>query len=226
MGVPLARAPIVAMSEDHTRVREGWAAAILECHAQNPDAAAIGGTVDNGDATSYIDWAVFLCGHDRELPPLGRARRVGVIGGTNVSYKRRFLEGMRPLRGVGFNDAVYQRELARAGAILLVDDRFGCVHEQKMTFRQATRLLFNSGRMGAGGRRQRLNPTELARIVITPLAPFILTARLGLWTLPRGSYGRRFLVEAPAIFWLYAVRALGEIIGYAAGPGRSAQLLH
>src|SRR5512141_45951 len=43
IGYPLASAPIVAVSEDHTRVPIGWAAAILECHTEHPEAAAAGG---------------------------------------------------------------------------------------------------------------------------------------------------------------------------------------
>lgn len=225
IGYPLATAPIVAVSEDHTRVAPGWAAAILECHAQNSDAAAIGGKVDIGATRSYIEWAAFMCGHDRELEPLGRARRVGVIGGTNVSYKRQFLDRLRPLAGVGVNDAVFQRELARGGATLLVDDRISCEHEQHMTFGQATFRLYQSGRMGAGSRRQRMRPAELARLVVTPLSPLFLTGRLGLWTM-RGRYLARYLYELPAILWLYGARAVGEIVGYAVGPGRSALLLH
>ena len=226
IGYPLARAPVVAVSEDHTRVTPGWAAALLECHAQNPAAAAIGGIVDIGATRSYTEWAAFLCGHDRELAPLGRARRVGLIGGTNVSYKRHVLDRLRPLTGVGVNDAVFQRELARGGATLLVDDRFSCEHEQHLTFREATLRLYHSGRMGAGGRRQRLRPMELARVAITPLSPLLLAARLGVWVLQRGRLRARYLYELPAILWLYGARAAGEIIGYAAGPGRSALLLH
>lgn len=226
IGYPLAQAPVVAVSEDHTRVAVGWAAAVLECHAQNPDAAAIGGTVDNGSTRSYVEWAAFLCGHDRELGPFGRARKVGVIGLTNVSYKRRFLKWARPLPGIGINDAVFQRDLARGGAMLLVDDRISCVHEQHMTFSQATRLLYLSGRMGAGSRRHRMTGREAARALITPAAPLLLTARLGVWLFRSRRYRLRYLIELPMIVWLHSLRALGELVGYARGAGDSALQLH
>ena len=226
LGYPEARGAIVAVSEDHTRVPVGWAASILECHAEHPEASAIGGAVDNGVSRSYMEWADFFCGHDREVPPVGRARSVGVIGLTNVSYKRDVLKKIKPLAGVGVNDAVFQRELARAGHTLLVDDRIRCEHEQRLSGWAATRLLYHSGRMGAGGRRQRMNPGEIARIVATPLSPLLLTVRLGLWLVRRGRYRTRFLVEMPAIAWLYGARATGELVGYARGPGASALLLH
>ncbi|MGH7634588.1 MAG: hypothetical protein ACRENC_12710, partial [Gemmatimonadaceae bacterium] len=144
LGYPEARGAIVAVSEDHVRVPVGWAAAILECHAEHPEAAAIGGAVDNGVSRSYVEWADFFCGHDREIPPLGRAQRVGLIGLSNVSYKRGVLEQLKPLAGIGVNDAVFQRELARAGATLLVDDRIGCEHEQDINFQNATRVLYHA----------------------------------------------------------------------------------
>ena len=226
LGYPEARGAIVAVSEDHTRVPIGWASAILACHAEHPEAAAIGGSVDNGVSRSYVEWADYFCGHDREVPPVGHARPVGVIGLTNVSYKRDILKELKPLAGVGVNDAVFQRELARAGHTLLVDDRISCEHEQRLGAWAATRLLYHSGRMGAGGRRQRMNPAEIARIVATPVSPLLLTVRLGLWLLQRRRYRARFLVELPVIFWLYGARAVGELTGYVAGPGRSALLLH
>src|SRR5436853_3149243 len=39
LGYPEARGEVVAESEDHTRVPVGWAAAILECHGEHPEAA-------------------------------------------------------------------------------------------------------------------------------------------------------------------------------------------
>jgi hypothetical protein len=173
-----------------------------------------------------MEWADFFCGHDREVPPVGTAHRVGLCGLTNVSYKRDVIHKIRPLAGVGVNDAVFQRELARTGHTLLVDDRITCEHEQALSGRAATRLLFHAGRMGAGGRRQRLNAGEIARIVATPISPLLLTLRLGLWLAQRRRYRARYLLELPAIFWLYGARAAGEMVGYIAGPGRSALLLH
>ncbi len=226
LGYPLARAPIVAVSEDHTRVPIGWAAAILECHREHPEAAAIGGNTLNGDTTSYPEWAAFVCGHDRELAPLGTARRVNVIGVTNVSYKREALALLKPLPAIGVNDAVFQRELARVGKTLLVDDRISVVHEQHMSFRQATYLFFQAGRMGAGARRQHMTLREAGRLAITPVASLILTGRLGLWMAQRGRDRLRYIAELPIILWLYAARSAGELVGYVRGAGGSALLLH
>lgn len=226
LGYPLAKAPVVAVSEDHTRVPVGWAKAILECHREHPEAAAIGGNTFNGDTNSYPEWAAFVCGHDRELPPLGHARRVNVIGVTNVSYKRAALARLQPLRGIGVNDAIFQRELARAGEVLLVDDCISVIHEQHMNFRQASYLFFQAGRMGSGGRRQHMSVREAGRILITPVAPLILTVRLGVWLAQRRHDRLRYLAELPMVLWLYGARAAGELVGYARGPGQSALLLH
>jgi hypothetical protein len=145
---------------------------------------------------------------------------------TNVSYKRATLAQLRPLPGIGVNDAVFQRDLARGGAKLLVDDRISCVHEQHMNFAQATFLFFQSGRMGAGSRRQRMTARELGRALITPAAPIILTARLGLWLARRRHDRLRFVIELPMIAWLFGARAAGELVGYLRGAGASALLLH
>jgi hypothetical protein len=157
---------------------------------------------------------------------VGRAQRVGLIGLTNVSYKHDVLTSLKPLNGIGVNDAVFQRQLARDGAVLLVDNRITCEHEQALSFKAATRLLYMAGRMGAGGRRQRLDPREILRILATPVSPVFLTARLGVWLAMRRRYRARYVLELPAILWFYGCRAVGELVGYAAGPGESALLLH
>jgi len=78
---------------------------------------------------------------------------------------------------------------------------------------------------GTGAYALRLMEAVSGPFAVTPLSPLLMTARLGLWTI-RGRYGARFLLELPAVMWLYGARAVGEMVGYAAGPGRSPLLLH
>lgn len=60
LGYRLSRAPIMAITEDHCRVPPDWAKKMLDAHAAHPEAAAIGGSVENGATGSGLDWAAFL----------------------------------------------------------------------------------------------------------------------------------------------------------------------
>ena len=80
------------------------------------------------------------------MGPLGVGTPAVVLGLMNVSYKRWALEGMEPARGVGINEVMHQRALARSGAELLQDDRIRSTHVQAMTMGGASRLSFHAGR--------------------------------------------------------------------------------
>lgn len=221
-----ARGEIVAQSEDHVRVPPDWAEAILRAHAEHPEAAAIGGSAENGSTSNIAEWAAFFAGHGRFVGPLGVGTPAVVLGLMNVSYKRWAIEGIQGVEGIGVNEVMHQRKLARSGATLLVDDRIRSEHVQAMTMGGASRLSFHAGRTMAATRRSRMTAAEWARLVLTPIAPPILTARLGLMIFRRGTYRRQFVAATPAVVWLFACRATGELVGYAAGAGDSPSHLH
>ena len=225
-GYRAARGQIVAQSEDHVRVPADWAEAILRAHAEHPEAAAIGGTAENGSTNSRTEWAAFFAGHGRFAGPLGVGTPAVVLGLMNVSYKRWAIEGIQGVDGLGVNEVVHQRRLAHDGATLLVDDRIRSVHVQSMTLRTATTLLFHAGRAMAATRRSRMGAGEWARLAVTPLSPPALAARLGLTMFRRGTYRREFVAAAPGVVWLFTCRAVGELVGYSAGAGDSPNHLH
>jgi hypothetical protein len=225
-GYRTARGEIIAQSEDHVRVPPDWARAILRAHAEHPDAAAIGGTAENGSTRSAAEWAAFFVGHGRFAGPLGIGVPAVVLGLMNVSYKRWAITGIEPVDGLGVNEVAHQRALSRAGAQLLVDDRIRSTHIQAMTMGAASRLSFHAGRAMAATRRSHMTAAEWARVLVTPVSPPALTARLGLLLFRRRSYRRQFAAVAPAVLWLFACRATGELVGYGAGPGGSPKHLH
>ncbi len=55
-----ARGEVVALTEDHAIPRPGWVPAIIRAHADHPEAAAIGGAIENGSTESSLDWASYF----------------------------------------------------------------------------------------------------------------------------------------------------------------------
>jgi hypothetical protein len=225
-GYRAARGEIIAQSEDHVRVPLDWAQAILRAHAEFPTAAAIGGSAENGSTSNVAEWAAFFAGHGRFVGPLGVGTPAVVLGLMNVSYKRWAIEGVQGVDGVGINEVMHQRALARSGAELLQDDRIRTVHVQAMTMPIASRLSFHAGRAMSATRRSRMTPAEWARLLLTPIAAPTLAARLGLMLFRRGTYRREFVAVSPVVVWLFACRGAGELVGYAAGAGDSPNHLH
>lgn len=113
----LATGTIVATTEDHCRVPLAWAEQMLDARQRHPEAAAVGGAVENGATGSLLDWASFFVVQILNMPPL-RTRAVSRLAGhVNVSYKRRAREGIHDHGGLGTMDGLHQRALGARGEV-------------------------------------------------------------------------------------------------------------
>jgi hypothetical protein len=125
-GYRRATAAVIAVTEDHCHVPEDWAERILASHIANPDAAAIGGSVENGATGSLVDWASFFSLQTRYMPPIRSGPTNQINGHVNVSYKREALVDIDPFGGLGALDQALQRRIREVGAILVADDGIRC----------------------------------------------------------------------------------------------------
>lgn len=80
-GYAICRGDIVAVTEDHCFPPPDWCERMIAAHRAHPDAAAIGGAVENGATHTIIDWASFLWSRppqwarfDRVTPSASRVR--------------------------------------------------------------------------------------------------------------------------------------------------------
>jgi hypothetical protein len=220
-GYRAARGAVVAFGEDHIDLAPDWAEAVLRAHAEHPEAAVIGGAMENGSRNELFSKAHFLVGWGRWVAPLPRDQPVRLATWGNLSFKRNALQGIRSIGGIGVNETIHQHVLARSGAVIMLDDRIRAIHVQRFGLADATRVQFHTGRTLAAYRRVRMTSAEWLRAVVTPFSPPLLLARLAWATLHRPRYLRDFVGAAPAVFWLFASRAAGELVGYATGPGDS-----
>ena len=218
---PVARAAIVAHTEDHCVLDPEWAKVALELHRQYADAAVIGAVIENGSQEQLNDWANFFVGHVWDMPGVGEAHRVESAGLTCVTYKRRAIEGMTSVGGMGINEAFHQRALTKAGETILMDDRLRCVHVQSGGVRRAVARTWHAARAGAAMRRARLSPRMLLRIALTPVLPIVYTAAIARSVAQRRYHPWRALASAPYIVGFLGVRAVAEVVGYVAGIGDS-----
>ncbi len=223
-GYELSSAPIVAITEDHCNAPIDWCERIIAAHAEHPEAAAIGGSVENG-ATSYlIDWASFFIVQVAVMAPIRSGAASRLAGAVNVSYKREALDGMSDFGGQGAMDVLHQKMLAERGDLLVADDRIRISHVQSLGFGPTTTIHYHAGRTISGFRRRTMHPTDWVRLIG---APFVPLARFGRIIVigARKGYGPRMLRGGPAILWLLYAQGLGQFIGYVRGAGESANPL-
>lgn len=221
-GLHAAGGAVIATTEDHCVVRPGWCSAILAAHREHPQAAAIGGAIENGSHESLLDWASFFITQGAHMAPLGQQAVPATTNEACLSLKRHVVEELTDSGGMGFMAILELRRLAEAGAELRVDDRFAVDHFQTIGFAETTAIHFHNGRAIAGFRRTRGMDAEdwlrMAAALVLPLARTARALRLG-WAKRR--HRGRLLASVPLMLWLDMCQGVGHLLGYAVGPGDS-----
>lgn len=216
-----ATGAILAITEDHCALPPDWGPNVLEVHAEQPDAAIIGGAVENGARDTDLDWALFYVSHFRDMPSVGRAVRVPFAGITIATYKGWVTAELARLEALGMNEAGHQRRLAAQGHVLLMDDRIRVTHVQSASWRRALSITWHATRSSGATRRRHPGVGGILRFLASPVLPFVF---LGLMV--REGRRRRyepdwFRSSLPASFALLCVRTAGDAVGFAFGPGDS-----
>jgi hypothetical protein len=93
-----AKGEIVALTEDHCRLPPDWCVRILQAHEEDPEAAVIGGGVENGATHNLIDWASFFYANGMAILPLAPGPSNQLLQ-LNLSYKQRVVPKTVPEQG-------------------------------------------------------------------------------------------------------------------------------
>ena len=222
LAVQAARGEIVAITEDHCRPEPGWCAAAIAAHRAHPEAAAIGGSVENGATGRLIDWASFFIAHGPFLPPVGSREATSIALQANVTYKRSALAGLPPPPEGEMMELHVNSALRARGAVLRVDDSLRVVHDQSLGVRGTAAGHFHNGRSIAGLRIAYVSPWErFWRGAGSPALPLVLTVRSSRAVLALRRHRRTLARALPAMLLLASCHAAGELVGSLAGPGDS-----
>lgn len=221
IGLRAARGDVVATTEDHALPRPGWCRAIVNAHAAHPEAAAIGGAIENG-TDGLIEWASYFTTQGPHMAPLGDRVVAMTTNEANVSYKRNAIDGFDDNGGLGFMAILHNRRLAERGEILRVDDRMVVDHFETDGFGPTTVIHFHNGRSISGFRRTRgMSGEDWLRMATALLLPAWRTARVMRVGLAKRRLRGKLLASAPFALWLEYVQGTGSLIGYLLGPGNS-----
>ncbi|HET8777338.1 MAG TPA: hypothetical protein VFN76_06720 [Candidatus Limnocylindria bacterium] len=215
-----ARGDVVALTEDHCTARPGWVDAILRAHAEYPDAAAIGGAIENEETgTSALRWASHLMTQGAHMAPLANGPSRHIANEANISYKRWALADIEP-HPLGFMTIRHTRSLADRGEQLVNDDRIVIDHHESLGATATAVIHFDDGRTVAGFRRRQMGTGDWVRLAGAPILPLYRSARVVRNAAAKG-YGGTALKALPWLLVLEYAHGVGELIGYVAGAGRS-----
>lgn len=216
------RAPLVAFLEEHTRVREGWAAAVLDAFG-DPGVSGVGwGVVGANPGVGRSD-VVGLLSYGLFEPPLaGIGTRL--LPGHNASFRTEALRAYGPeLARLLACDLVLHERMLREGR------RFALAREAVMEHLNET--SYASIALGVelfyriyGPLRAAEGRWGLARralyVAATPLIPaYALALALRRTRRSRPDQARLLLRNAPFVYAVQLRAAWGQALGLLFGPG-------
>jgi GT2 family glycosyltransferase len=217
-GIFAARAPHVALIEDHCVVGDGWARRLVDAHRKGH--SVVGGPVRNGATERVRDWAAFLCEYSAFMRPAAEGV-VEDLPGMNVSYDRRALRAIDDLLREGRWESWLHPRLRDRGFTFYCDPGAVLDHVKDFDVREFASQRYHYSRSYAGMRNPELGWRRLVYLAGSPvLIP------LSYYRIARNVWGRRravreFIKATPLILFYMGVWSFGEAIGYAFGGGRS-----
>ncbi len=218
-GVDESRGAIVTVTEDHCVVAADWCARILAAHQSHPDAAAIGGAVENGATTTWIDWASFFLVNGASMPPIANGSRRAIALQANVSYKRAALPPRA--EALGQMEWILNQDLRRGGGTLVNDDTIRVSHVQSLGVAATCRIHYDDGRTIAAFRLARMGSAEWwLRLAACPAMPPLLVGRALVHVLGKGRTGA-VAASVPWMLVLASCKAWGNVLGFLFGAGTS-----
>jgi hypothetical protein len=217
-GIAAARAPFIAVIEDHCLVRPGWSTRIVEWHRAGKP--AVGGPVHNVVDERLRDWAAFFCEYSAFLEPMP-VGPIHDLTGMNVSYDRRAIDAMRDLLDDGRWEGWLHARLRERGLELWCDPELVIDHDKDFGFLEFAGQRYHYSRAHAGMRNAALGRKRALYFLGSPLLPPLLYSRIARNVSRAPGLRRTFVRSTPLIVAYLAVWAFGEAVGYAFGGGDS-----
>jgi glycosyltransferase involved in cell wall biosynthesis len=219
MAIAAARGRALAVIEDHVIVPPGWAKALLgELGGQQ---IVVGGAIENAATERLVDWAAFLCEYSHCITPLPDGPS-DWLPGNNVVYPRELLDRYRNVLGGGRWENHLHDAMRRDGVALMFRPRITVGHKKHYTVGEYVSQRYLYARSYAGAR---VANAPLAKRLAYGAAAAALPPLLFYRTVTRIVAKRRHRAELVRSLPLLAVFvvswALGEMVGYVAGPGDS-----
>jgi hypothetical protein len=221
----IASATIVAMVEDHAFPEPTWAEALLEAHKRG-NWVAVGSTVVNANQSSPLSWSNQFMAYGEWTEPVKRGVAANVSR-HNVSFKRSAIDavGDELERYLGRWGGLLEH-LREQGGTFYVEPEARVRHVNPSLLASTMQLRFLGGRLSAAARVRREKWSLTRRVIYIGGSPLIPLVRLyktreKVMALPL----RRKLDVVPTFLGVLILDAVGQLLGFAAGPGDSEKRL-
>ncbi len=219
-GVRAARAPVVALVEDHAFTQPGWADAIIRAH--KAEAEVIGSVILNANPDRMLSWVNILVAYGT-WTDAHHAGPIDCLPGHNITYKRDVL--------VDYGDELADRlgrdgglldDLSGQGARFVLEPEAAIAHVNPSILSATTDLRFSAGRLYGAMRAESEQWSFAKKLLYVAGGPLIPLVRFKRFHDEFFATGRRKDIAPrvyPALAFGLALDGLGQMAGYVSGPG-------
>ena len=219
--IGMARAPVVALGEDHAFPEPEWAEALLKAHQQ--PWAAVGPAFANANP-GVVSWVAIVMDYGRWVEPV-TSGVVDDIPGHNSSWKRSLLLEYGPrLEAMLAAPTFLNWDLQARGHQLYLEASAKIRHMQVSRLRHCMVEQFNVARLFPAQRAR--DWPWYRRLFYVCGMPVLAFRNLRQWAghLRRiDPTGRTLLKTSPLLLLMTLVWSSGEILGYTFGIGNAQQ---
>jgi hypothetical protein len=218
-GVRAARAPLVALAEDHCFPEPAWAGALVERHARG-DVAAVGPVLRNANPGTLVSWCDFAIGYGRWIDPTITGDQP-FLPGHNSSYRKAVLMELdAELEDYLGAETVLHLELRNRGHRLVIEPRAMAAHTNFGRIGSWLPAQYYHGRLfGAERARHWGRARRVLYAAASPLIPVVrfirATGHLRRSERPRPALARL----GPLLALGLAADGTGQMLGYLLGAG-------
>jgi hypothetical protein len=213
-----ARAPLVALAEDHCFPESDWAAALIAAH-EGPW-AVVGPAIRNANPATLVSWCDFVVGYGPWMEPV-EAGPAPFLPGHNSCYKTAILREYRArLEDMLEAETVLHFDLRHRGHQLGLAPTARAAHTNFALITSWLPVMYHQGRVFGASRARAWGPGR--RLLYAAASPLIPAVRL--WRCLREM--RRLGRAAPSPIRLGPLLALGltmdgagQAMGYLFGAG-------
>jgi hypothetical protein len=213
LGMPAATGDIIAHLEDHAAVGELWIQSLREAKRQGH--TIFGGAIDNGEPCTAYDWALYFVEYGIYMPPIPGGK-TGILSGVNIAYDRSTLLSCAEIWKDVFYETDVNGVLLPKGHTLQMIPSAAVSSQLRMGFAEAMGHLYTGGiHYGSFRGAQKGVAGRLLWLLLSPIVPFVLLARIARLTLARRpDRASKLLIGAPALLALLGAWSLGEAASF------------
>ncbi len=154
-GIRQARAPYVAMAEDHCFANAVWAESLTAEHDDGAD--VVGPRMDNANPRTATSWAAQLIGYGRWLAG-DEPCAINMLPGHNSSYRQTTMLQFGPeLDALMSSEVIAHWLLQQRGSRLVYQPRARCRHVNVTRPRVLAATMFHHAHMFGAARRRNLS---------------------------------------------------------------------